>query len=129
MAYRILIVEDEETLKESLLRVLSREGYEVASADCSETALETIKGTSFDLIITDIVLPGCSGLELLKLCRRQNPEIRVIIITAYATIESAVEAIRAGAYEYLVKPIVHEELIAVVRKALGGTEPKKTSQR
>ena len=118
MAGRILIVEDEGTLRESLKRVLSREGYVVDAVDSSESAIAVIGQKAFDLVVTDIILPGISGMELLKKCREKNPTLIVIIITAYATIEAAVEAIRAGAFEYLVKPIIHEELKAVIEKAL-----------
>jgi len=120
MAGRILIVEDEGTLRESLKRVLSREGYVVDAVDSSESAIAVIAQKAFDLVVTDIILPGISGMELLKKCRQKNSTLIVIIITAYATIESAVEAIRAGAFEYLVKPIIHEELKAVIEKALAG---------
>ena len=120
MAIRILIVEDEGTLRESLKRVLSREGYVVDAVDSSESALAVIGQKAFDLVVTDIILPGISGMELLKKCRQKNSTLIVIIITAYATIESAVEAIRAGAFEYLVKPIIHEELKAAIEKALAG---------
>jgi DNA-binding NtrC family response regulator len=78
-----------------------------------------------DLIVTDIILPGQSGLECLKKCRKNNPDLIVIIMTAYATIESAVEAIRAGAYEYIVKPVVHDELKAIIKKALSGRPDQK----
>ena len=120
MAGRILIVEDEGTLRESLKRVLSREGYVVDAVDSSESAIAVIAQKAFDLVVTDIILPGISGMELLKKCRQKNSTLIVIIITAYATIESAIEAIRAGAFEYLVKPIIHEELKAVIEKALAG---------
>jgi len=120
MAGRILIVEDEGTLRESLKRVLSREGYVVDAVDSSESAIAVIAQKAFDLVVTDIILPGISGMELLKKCRQKNSTLIVIIITAYATIESAVEAIRAGAFEYLVKPIIHEELKAAIEKALAG---------
>jgi DNA-binding NtrC family response regulator len=115
---RILIVEDEETLRESLKRVLIKEGYAVDSVGSSESAFRTIKTCSYDVIITDVILPGLSGMELLKKCKPDNEDLIVIVITAYATIESAVEAVKNGAYEYLVKPIIHEELKALIRRAL-----------
>lgn len=118
MPKRLLIVEDEETLRESLGRVLVQEGYEVDSVGSSEAALQIISEKSYELIITDIILPGINGIQLLKKCREKNPEMRVIIITAFASIETAVEAIRAGAFDYLVKPIVHREIKEVIRRAL-----------
>ena len=118
MSARILIVEDEETLRESLKRVLIKEGYAVDSVGSSESAFRTIQTCSYDVIITDVILPGLSGMELLKKCKTGNEDLIVIIITAYATIESAVGAVKKGAYEYLVKPIIHEELKALIRRAL-----------
>ena len=106
MAERLLIIEDEETLRESLKRVFLREEYEVDVADSAETALKMVDGRIYDLIISDIILPGMNGIELLKKCREQSPEQIVIIITAYASLETAVEALRAGAYDYIVKPII-----------------------
>ncbi|MHB8880723.1 MAG: sigma-54-dependent transcriptional regulator [Thermodesulfovibrionales bacterium] len=121
MPQKLLIVEDEETLRESLERVFIRDGYEVDGVDSSEAALETIRDSSYDLVITDIVLPGINGIALLKRCRENNPDLKVIIMTAFASIETAVEAIRAGAYDYLVKPVRHDQIKDAVRKAL--TEP------
>src|SRR5512135_2956065 len=117
MSERLLIIEDEETLRESLKRVFLREGYEVDVADSSETAMKIMDGRIYDLIVSDIILPGMNGIELLKKCREQNPEQIVIIIT-YASLETAVEALRAGAYDYIVKPIIHEEIKRIVKNAL-----------
>ncbi len=118
MSERLLIIEDEDTLRESLKRVFLREEYEVDVADSSETALKMLDGRIYDLIITDIILPGMNGIEFLKKCRELVPGQIVIIITAYASLETAVEALRAGAYDYIVKPIIHEEIKRIVRNAL-----------
>lgn len=118
MADRLLIIEDEETLRESLKRVFLREGFEVDIAGTAESALDVLEGKSYDLIITDIILPGITGIDLLKTYKEQNPEQIVIIVTAYASMETAVEALRAGAYDYVMKPIIHEEIIRTVRNAL-----------
>jgi len=118
MSARILLVEDEEDLRESLKRVLTKEGYIVDGVDSSESALMAIHDRFYDVVISDIILPGLTGMDLLKRCTANNPDLRVIIITAYATIESAVEAVKAGAFDYMVKPILHDELKAVVKKAL-----------
>lgn len=115
---RILLVEDEETLRESLKRVLIREGYAVEGVDSSESALKSIEICGFDIIIADIILPGISGLELLKKCKTGNSDLIVIIMTAYATIESAVEAVKNGAYDFIVKPVIHEDLKTLLKKAL-----------
>ncbi|MBI5212478.1 MAG: sigma-54-dependent Fis family transcriptional regulator, partial [Nitrospirae bacterium] len=118
MAERILIVEDEETLRTSLKRVLSKENYDVAGLGSAEDALEMLGKSAYDLVITDIILPGINGIELLRKIREKSHEQVVIVITAYGSIETAVEAIRAGAYDYVVKPIIHEEIKQIVKNAL-----------
>lgn len=118
MAERLLIIEDEETLRDSLRRVLSREGYEMDAAESAEAALRLLDGQTFDLVITDIILPGMNGVEFLRRCRAQNPDQIVIVMTAYASLETAVEALRGGAYDYIIKPVIHEEIKRIVRNAL-----------
>jgi DNA-binding NtrC family response regulator len=118
MAERLLIVEDEDTLRESLKRVFTKEGYEVEIARDAETSLRMIEAQSFDLIITDIILPGIDGIELLKRCREQNPEQLFVVMTAFASLETAVEALRGGAYDYVIKPIIHEEIKRIAKNAL-----------
>lgn len=118
MTKKILIVEDEETLRESLERVLSREGYNVVSIDSAETALNLLDNDLYDLIITDVILPGITGIELLKKIKERAPEQIVVIMTAFASLETAVESLRAGAYDYIIKPIMHEEIKQVVKNAL-----------
>jgi len=115
---RLLIVEDEETLCESLKRVLEREGYVVDAFTSAESVLGKIEEMAYDLIISDITLPGIDGIELLRRIKEKLPEQIVIIITAYASIETAVGALRAGAYDYVIKPIMHEEIKRIVRNAL-----------
>ncbi len=118
MAERILIVEDEQTLKESLCRVFEREGYEVAAVASAEAALELFEHSTFDLVLTDIILPGISGIELVRRIREAAPDQAAVVMTAYASLETAVETLRAGAYDYIVKPIIHEEIKQTVRNAL-----------
>ena len=118
MNERLLIVEDEETLCESLKRVLVREGYAVDTAGNAEVAFEVFEKGFYDVIITDIILPGITGIELLKRIKDQSREQIVIIMTAYASLETAVEALRNGAYDYVVKPVLHEEIKQIVKNAL-----------
>lgn len=118
MAERLLLVEDEETLRESLKRVFIREGYDAETAPDAEAALVFLQDRSYDLIITDIILPGIDGIELLKRCREQNPEQLIIVMTAFASLETAVEALRGGAYDYIIKPIIHEEIKRIAKNAL-----------
>jgi DNA-binding NtrC family response regulator len=118
MNERLLIVEDEETLCESLKRVLQRDGYEVDAVGSAEAALAATEEVSYDLIISDILLPGMDGIELLRKIRERFPDQIMIIVTAYASIETAVGALRAGAYDYVIKPIIHEEIKRIVKNAL-----------
>jgi two-component system response regulator PilR (NtrC family) len=118
MSERLLIVEDEDTLCESLQRVFRAEGYEVDRADSAESAFRLLTDKSYDLIITDIILPGISGIELLTKYRKQSPGQKVIIITAYGSMSTAVEAIKAGACDFLLKPLMHDEMKRAVRNAL-----------
>jgi DNA-binding NtrC family response regulator len=118
MTERFLIVEDETTLRESLKRVFGREGYDVEVASSAEEALARIEGEAFDVILTDIILPGIDGIELLGKARERAPDQIVIVMTAYATLDTAVRALRAGAYDYVIKPVIHEEIKRVVRNAL-----------
>jgi DNA-binding NtrC family response regulator len=116
---RILIIEDEDTLCESLQRVFRREGYEADIADSAETAFRILENNTYDLIITDIILPGISGIELIARYKEKNPDQKVIIMTAYASLQTAVESLRVGASDFIVKPIMHDELKRMVKKTLG----------
>ncbi|MFH0730370.1 MAG: sigma-54 dependent transcriptional regulator [Pseudomonadota bacterium] len=118
MDEKILIIEDEDTLRESLTRVFTREGYQVVAVDSAEPAVALLQEGFFDLILTDIILPGITGIELLKWIKETVPDQIVIIMTAYASLETAVETLRSGAHDYIVKPIIHEEIKQIVKSAL-----------
>ena len=118
MAERLLIVEDETTLRESLKRVFIREGYEADTAGSTEEALTVFEEGAYDLIITDIILPGRDGIEFLKEVKERNLDQLVIVMTAYASLETAIGALRAGAYDYILKPIIHEEIKRIIWNAL-----------
>jgi DNA-binding NtrC family response regulator len=118
MAEKLLIVEDEETLCDSLQRVFSNEGYAVDCVNSAEDAHKLLRDGIYDLVITDIILPGINGIELLRKINQLQPELMVIIITAYASVETAIDAMRAGAYDYVMKPIIHEEIKKIVSNAL-----------
>jgi two-component system response regulator PilR (NtrC family) len=115
---RVLIVDDEKGMRDFLSIMLKKEGYAVTAAESAARAQEALARSDFDLVITDISMPGQSGLEVLKQARSANPEAPVIMITAYASTESAVEALKLGAYDYIIKPFDVEELKIVVRNAL-----------
>jgi two-component system response regulator HydG len=116
MAFKILIAEDEDITLKHLTHTLHAEGYEVSSAKNGNDALRMIEGEYFDLLITDIKMPGMSGLELLSTVKSKYPEIEVIVITGFGTIGSAIEAIKNGAIDYLTKPFDLDELLLKVRK-------------
>ena len=122
MVERLLIVEDEDTLCKSLQRVFSKEGYEVDRADSAESAFKLLERNSYDLIITDIILPGISGIELMTKYRETNPAQKVIIITAYASLTTAVEALKAGASDFIIKPLMHDEMKRAVSRVLDKPE-------
>jgi DNA-binding NtrC family response regulator len=118
MAKEILIVEDEKTLRESLQRLFVREGYLVESAESGERALAMAEGRYFDIVISDIILPGIDGIEMITRMREQQHDVVFIVMTAYASLETSVKALRVGAYDYIMKPIIHEEIKQVVGNAL-----------
>ena len=117
MAENLLLVEDEQTLRESLKRVFVREGYEVDTAADAEAALKTMAERSYDLILTDIMLPGIDGIELLKKIKEISPDQLIIVMTAFASLETAIDALRGGAYDYIIKPVIHEEVKRIVKNA------------
>jgi two-component system, NtrC family, response regulator len=114
----ILVAEDEDTIRQVIEAMLKKEGYQVVTAANAEEALEILEKTRFDLLITDLHLPGASGIELLRQAHAVYPSTVVIVMTAFGTIQSAVEAMKAGAYHYVTKPIHRFELKTLVSRAL-----------
>ena len=115
---RILIIEDDDGLRHVMQTQLHREGYETTSAVGAEEAIEILSKSSQHLIITDLNLPGASGIELLRKVHAENPGTAVVVMTAFGTVQTAVEAMKAGAYDYIVKPIHPYELKTLVSRAL-----------
>lgn len=113
-----MIVEDDELLCISLKRLFMKESYDVTAVYSAESALLALNNEPYDLIITDIVLPGIDGIELLSRVRDKYPETIVIVMTSYATLETAIRAFRLGSYDYILKPVIHDEIRLLVRNAL-----------
>lgn len=114
----ILIVDDEEVLQDVLSTLLRREGLPTISAMTGEEALEIMEREEVDLVLLDLMLPGLSGREVLRQIRQRDPEQVVVVITAYSSIESAIGAMRDGAFHYIPKPFKNEEVLVTVRKGL-----------
>jgi DNA-binding NtrC family response regulator len=115
---RIALLDDEARLVEILAMVLRREGYEVHGFTDPMAALAALESRDFDLLVTDLKMPGADGLEVLRRARKASPELPVILITAHATVPTAVAALREGAFDYVQKPFDNEELRALVKRAL-----------
>jgi two-component system response regulator AtoC len=117
MAERILVIDDDEGLRESLQLVLSAEGYQVSGADDGQTALGVLENSTYDVILCDLRMPGLDGMELLPQLVRRMPRTTVIMMSAYGTEELALEAMNKGAHDYLAKPFQPAEVLFCLRKA------------
>ncbi len=118
MSGKVLIVDDEKLMRISLESQLKKEGYDVTSIDNAIDGLKIVKSGEFDVVLTDLRLSGISGIDFLKEIKKYNQEIIVVIMTAYGTLESAVSAIKEGAYDYIAKPFSTDELIIKFQRAL-----------
>jgi DNA-binding NtrC family response regulator len=124
-AFRILIVDDNKELREILQEYLRNGEDRIEGASNGREALSKHSATSFDLIITDLNMPEVSGMEMIKQIRRENDRTEFIIITGYASLDSAVEAVKIGAFDYIVKPFRMEELTVVVKNVRDKVSLKK----
>jgi two-component system response regulator PilR (NtrC family) len=115
---KILVVDDEKNIRETLRIFLRGEGYQVTLADDGQSGLKALKKDIFDLIITDLKMPKISGFDLLKTIKEDSPDTAVVIITAFGTTESAVEAMKLGAFDYIQKPFKIENIRLVIKNAL-----------
>ena len=127
MNTEILIIEDEEEMRIALTEVLIRNGYSVHTASNGIEGLELFNKEPFNMVITDVKMPKVSGLEVLKEIKKQSPQIPVIMITAYGTIDNAVEAMREGAFDYILKPFSAEILDDTVLRAIRNQTEKNTA--
>ena len=117
-ANRILVVDDEESVAVTMQAILEMDGHEVMTAMSGAEAFELIRGGAFDLVLTDLRLDDADGIQILSEVRRHSPDAVTIILTGYASLDSAVNALREGAYDYLLKPCDVEELRATVNRGL-----------
>ena len=114
----ILVVDDELSMREFLKILLEKEGYDVSSAADAADAIDQIKSAGFDLIISDIKMPGMGGLTLLEKIKEIDNSLPVIMITAYASPENAVVAMKSGAFDYITKPFKVDEIIKIIKSAI-----------
>jgi DNA-binding NtrC family response regulator len=114
----LLIVDDELIVRESLGNWLKEEGYTVDTSESGLDALKKIEAGKFDLLIADIKMPGMDGIELLERAKKIEPDLQVLVITAYASIDTAVQAMRKGAFDYIVKPFNPEDVSQIIQRAL-----------
>lgn len=118
MADRVLVVDDEQIIRESISFILKKEGFSVVEAANGKEAYNNLLTDTFDVIITDLEMPEMKGIELLEHARHINPQSMVIIITAYGSLETAIEALRKGASDYILKPLEFDELLVKIRRLL-----------
>ena len=114
----LLIVDDEKAQRQVLLGDLKSRGYKVLEADSAETALDIVRKNLIDVILTDLKMPGASGIDLLTNLKEINPEISVVIMTAYASVETAVQALKNGAYDFITKPYNLDEIELVIKRII-----------
>src|SRR5256712_4879195 len=114
----LLIADDDPGLRQSLERTLTREGYRVILASDGNAALERLQAGGVDLVLTDLKMPGLSGIELLRAVKAIASEVDVILLTAFGTVEEAVKAMKEGAYDFLTKPFQRAQLLRLIRQAL-----------
>src|SRR5207249_4638179 len=115
---RILVIDDEPIIRELLQEILGREGYRMSLVPDAESGLRALDDGAYDLIILDLMLPGIGGFETLQEIKRRDPDGVVVMITAYGSVESAVQAMRMGAYDYLTKPFKNEDVLRTLSTGL-----------
>src|SRR5689334_4844879 len=127
-AEKILVVDDEQSMTQFLGIVLRKEGYSVTTVNNGKDALERTRTEDFDVVITDIKMPGMDGIQLLQSIKKHDPAIPVVIMTAYASQQSAIDAVNMGAFQYLIKNAKNDEIRLVVRNALEMRKVRQENQ-
>lgn len=118
---RILVIDDEEIIRVSCQRILGPAGYEVSTSSDGLHALGLLEKSNFDIVLTDLKMPTMDGLEVMEKIKEMQPQAKVLIVTGYSTLETAVKAIKMGAFNYIEKPFTPESLIASVKEAVEET--------
>jgi two-component system NtrC family response regulator len=129
MKPRVLITEDDGVQREIIVDILANAGYAVNGAGSAREAIDAVRAEAYDLLVTDLRMAGMDGLELLRQAKRARPEMEVVVMTAYATVETAVTAMKEGAVDYLAKPFDKEELLVVVDKAVERGELRRQNRQ
>ena len=114
---KILVIDDEPIVRTSCIRSLSPEGYEVKSASSGKEALELLENEPFNLVLLDLKMPDMDGIEVLKKIKNTWPDTKVVMITGYSTVETAVKTLKLGAFSYLEKPFMPDTLLETAREA------------
>jgi two-component system, NtrC family, response regulator AtoC len=128
MADRIIVAEDDDGLRDLLADVLEDAGYEVRTFPSGESALRSLEaGQEADLVLTDLVMPGLKGHDVLRYVRENRPETPVVVLTAFGSIDSAIELVKSGAFDYLTKPVANDELLHSVERALAQSETQRAA--
>lgn len=127
--FRILVADDDAMVRDVIVKFLSEQGYSVRAVDSGTEALKYLRLEDWHLVLTDLRMPGADGLEVLRTAVRINPKIAVVILTAYGTLDTALEAVRDGAYNYIAKPFTMQQLLLVVRNAYKVTVLMKENER
>lgn len=115
--FKVLVAEDDDIVRDVIVKFLTDEGYSVVVAINGHEAIKMLRVEDIKLVLSDLRMPGADGMEVLRASMRVNPNIAVVIITAYGTLDTALEAMNEGAYDYIVKPFVMQQLLLVVRNA------------
>ena len=125
----LLVVDDERSIRVGLKGLLTKEAYEVSTAESGDEVLRLLASQPVDLVLTDLRIPGVDGLSLLQQIKKRHPDTLVVMMTAYGSEKIAVEAMKAGAYDYIVKPFDNDEVILLVRQALEQTALRREVRR
>lgn len=126
---RVLVVDDEESVRALLERVLAREGYTVATAANGEDALGKVSRLDIEMVLLDIKMPGMSGMEVLRQLNASRPDIGVVMVTSVADMQTAVEAMKLGAHDYITKPFNADEVVRTVQKAIQKRALQRENER